>query len=1294
MIFDVSAEQVERLTANQVVELLRRLVHAELLQHKIALRSSSVPAQINIPDGGEDGRVEWSGGPNQTDWLPSRFTVFQSKRGATSPKGLKAETWTKASQKADQARVLNEALVQAIEHSGAYVVVTTSAVVGTKRNERLEAIREGIGEAGHDPKRLTSVEIYDCNKLASWTNQHPAVGLWVNTLLRDVHLGGFQTHEDWSKAPEISEVPYQKSEHPRYQPKGLEVRKWRNDDASVSEEKTLEDVRQLISAFLTTKGNAIRVVGPSGFGKTRFVHALINPGDERDDALDTNQIVYCNYDDVSDRIINLSREIADSGSRALLIVDDCPTAIHTRLSEIVHRPGSNCLVVTIGVESKAEAMRGNLVVQLKPASDAHIADIACAVHKRAKGRNEAFVRDLAQGFPRMAVFAARALEDKDFELNSVEALVSRIVWGEREENASALESLQLLSLFTLVGVEGGAASELDQVAKFAGREAETIFRDLALFTDTGVVHRQGDYAEVQPFPLAMRLANMWLETRPVGALESLFRSLDEDLKLRIVGRLRWVSWSEKVRVFAQALIKEALPGLADFDTEFGSKLLDRFVHLAPDNTMDHLHGLLGDKSIDELRSFESGRRYVLWALEKLVFRHQSFVPAARLLLRLAAAETETWSNNATGQFKSLFQLKLSGTEANPQAKLMVLDEGLKSKDQRTLEICLDALDNMLQTGHFSRSGGSENIGADEALDDWQPKTYGEIFDYYREALKRLEQITLSDNTELAKNALNSIGSHLRGLLSIQALFPEVQDLIGRLMERHLYWQKPLKAVNQWLYYDRGQASEDYQAKLRDYYDELLPNSDLDLLQVYCSGWAADLKDPDVRYNRGGENDHHYCEKKMQEIVERSSTDAIFFFPLLKAFSKGDFNSCWMTIDKVASHVTNPVELCRYLVSRELLSEEPQKLATFIESVISGARKTDRLNALACLNCALAHPPLMPHAVGLIASAGLDDELMKRVVKLLDEGQFEAHTTVAIGFADALKDISPQLVVDLLDKLQTRGSDGAWASIEFINRMLHGKRIETAPFVRVLCLAVVNHALFKRDRFSNMDWYYWHELAGKLLENGKTEPDFVEDLLSFILSVTEIQEFNVQLSFDEYAQKILRKLIDVEPELVWQKFHEQLARSDALGKYRLNNLFEGGIGNPTSAGVLNDVPLDISVAWMLEDKTERLPFILQWIELFVGEGDACTWFEIFIEFVDEHLGEISAMDAVTSRLTTGSWMGSYANKLEKEKERLLQLKHLTSSPLVQHWVEKTVSRFDQAVLEERRRDANRDADFKK
>lgn len=109
MIFEVNSDQVARLDEHQVVELLRRLINAELNKNSIPLRSGTAPAQITIADGGDDARVSWSGGPNETDWLPSRFTIFQSKKGATSPAGLKAETQTKSSQGSDKPK-LSEAL--------------------------------------------------------------------------------------------------------------------------------------------------------------------------------------------------------------------------------------------------------------------------------------------------------------------------------------------------------------------------------------------------------------------------------------------------------------------------------------------------------------------------------------------------------------------------------------------------------------------------------------------------------------------------------------------------------------------------------------------------------------------------------------------------------------------------------------------------------------------------------------------------------------------------------------------------------------------------------------------------------------------------------------------------------------------------------------------------------------------------------------------------------------------------------------------------------------------------------
>lgn len=51
-----------------------------------------------------------------------------------------------------------------------------------------------------------------------------------------------------------------------------------------------------------------------------------------------------------------------------------------------------------------------------------------------------------------------------------------------------------------------------------------------------------------------------------------------------------------------------------------------------------------------LLNFEAGRRDVIWALEGLALYDDLFKPSAKLLLSLAEAENETWSNNATGVF--------------------------------------------------------------------------------------------------------------------------------------------------------------------------------------------------------------------------------------------------------------------------------------------------------------------------------------------------------------------------------------------------------------------------------------------------------------------------------------------------------------------------------------------------------------------------------------------------------------------------------------------------------------------
>jgi hypothetical protein len=113
-------------------------------------------------------------------------------------------------------------------------------------------------------------------------------------------------------------------------------------------------------------------------------------------------------------------------------------------------------------------------------------------------------------------------------------------------------------------------------------------------------------------------------------------------------------------------------------------------------------------------------------------------------------------------------------------------------------------------------------------------------------------------------------------------------------------------------------------------------------------------------------------------------------------------------------------------------------------------------------------------------------------------------------------------------------------------------------------SVTNPALFEKSQSSHMDWFYWHKLVEKLLDGEHFDDEFNLQLTDFIISVTTVQEFGVQLAFDDFAQKILRRLISISPRLIWEKYHETSAASE--GKFRLENLFMMGMVISSTPGV--------------------------------------------------------------------------------------------------------------------------------
>jgi len=394
------------------------------------------------------------------------------------------------------------------------------------------------------------------------------------------------------------------------------------------------------------------------------------------------------------------------------------------------------------------------------------------------------------------------------------------------------------------------------------------------FSSRGVILKRGNHAQVTPIPLAASLGSNRLTLLPTTTLSTFFMDATPSLRNSLLRRMRWFDTTPEVKEFARNLLAtNCLGNLEALNTDSGSEYFDLLVHVDPEAVMTTIHRLIGSLMSEELQQIVAGRRYLVWALEKLVFRRQGFDTAATLLRRLATSETEAGiANNATGQFTQLYQLYLAGTEASPDMRLLVLDDGLRSPNQKERGVCIAALNRMLETVHFSRVGGSEGIGSQSVLKDWAPSTYGEIWNFYRAALQRLTDIALGDDP-FASQAKNIIGSHIRGLIG-RLPFDEIKATIHCIVSHDGFWPEAVEKVNEWLYFDRKKAPKELGQEVRAYFDELMPSDPVELAILYTNGWQADFHDPDIDYDQeqASQHDFEYSTRKAIELADVVSTN--------------------------------------------------------------------------------------------------------------------------------------------------------------------------------------------------------------------------------------------------------------------------------------------------------------------------------------------------------------------------------------------------------------------------------------
>lgn len=1281
-VFEVDAETISMLDEHEIVELVRRLVFAELVDAGIQLSSARVPAQIHIPDGGEDGRVDWQGGPTNTHYLPSRFCIFQCKKSDPKPSKLRSEVQSQRKGKA----ALKPAFEELLDRGGTYVLVTSAPVVRVR--PRVDAIKNSIKEAGGNPDKLTSIKIYGANELADWASIHPSVSLWVNSLRRKESLAGFLPYERWAADGELNLVKFVQQGQGRFQLNGKAaaflLARQNGDSQSIG----FEEAQRHVGNFLSKPGRALRIVGPSGYGKTRLMFELLNSAPNIP-SLDPRSVIFASFDDVKDRVGIIALELAESGSCSLLVVDDCDDSTHLDLLKKITREGSSLRLMTTGVETQTTHRNDNLVLEIEPATDELIKNIATNLSTNLTPTEQNFVCELAQGFPRMAILSAEAVIDGTDTIGTVGELVNRIIFGRDTPDSHTLKTIQLVSLFTNVGVEHEAARELDELSRFSGVSKLDMYEHLMNLSKRGIVRRLGDYIEVTPIPLAAYLGDQVIEVKPEDWLYELYSSCGEAMRSCLLRRLRWLDQNNKAFQFAEGLLQQ-LNSVEKLNSKEGGQQLERLLHVAPDRAMQVLMRALRQCTKDQLRQLTDGRRYIVSALETLVFRRDSFVDAASLLRKLAAAENENWANNATGTFTQLYQLYLSGTQAEPEEKLIVLDEGLDSEDFDEQLVCIEALGAMLKRHHFSRTGGSESVGSDAPMVDWRPETWEEIYAFHKAALKRVEDIAASDHP-LSQQARAQISPNIRGLLGLAKLQEDVCSVINVVGDSlSSPWIEAITAVNDWLYFDSSQAPKEYTLKIRNFYDRLLPDDPVELAVVYTSGWTHDLKDPDKTYD-ADDHDFEYSERRSTDLADIIAADDSLLQRALSRLSVGSKHGILSFAMRLGECADDPEKLLKNAV--DALPHDSSEIDfLFFAGLLAGFDKSSHEIAKRCLDVLRQDQRFLNNVSDLLRAIKADQDTIAWTVEHLKQGDLSPSIAATLAYGRRLDHLAPEVLQPFVDSMCASNGQGCWAALSMVSTYQWGRKDLDPRVAEWFKRILLTDKIFNVSKTDVMEAHDFESVVKMLISHGQIDDVFAADLADQVMKLAYIEDFSVQLRMDDSVRAVLKSVIEVQPRAVWATLSKHIHKNTETQWYRVQDLLQLHAQGLGEKGLLYDLPQDVYMSWLEEEPASRLPFVMGWIPLTTSdENGELSWDQGLLELFDVFELSDEEFSMLSSRLMPASWRGSLADQLEK----LIPLyQALTEHPqiAIRNWASNATTSLHSRIQQERLDDQNRQARF--
>jgi hypothetical protein len=1253
-LFEITSKDIEQLNALQLTELLRLLLHLEAERYVIPISGIEVPLTIDVPDGGEDGRIQWEGALTKTDHIPSQFTLFQVKATAMGKGNCKKEVLTGGK--------LKPQVKEVFDANGCYILFNNRSCNKKQKQEKIKAIREAIQETKQKNAVKQKIDFYGSEDIAGWVNKYLVAVLKVCELVKLTVPAGSCTWEEWSRSDGMYQVQYV---------------------PTTTLEAQISQLRTVFQSHRNNPGQEARIMGFSGLGKTRMALEVFRP-DKQNKAQDLlhRQVVYIDAanipnDDVSSSVQNIRRQ-AFSG---ILVVDNCCITLQQELSRQIRHQDNKFSLLTIDYDFDTPSSQCK-VIRLEPIEEGEkvISSILSQRYKGMPGEDVSRLETYAQGFPLIAMILQQdwiAGAENIGHLNDKQ-LTQRLLWGRQPVNQDAYEVLKVCALFERLGFE----AELDEESKFVAQEFcrveyKDFYKHIKTFIKNGIIEKRGRYISIKLIPLAIRLAAEWYQECPPDFKKTLFSAevVPSNLHEAICARISKLHFLPEAQELTSELCGPQGPfwNAEGLLTDRGSELFRYLVEVNPKATVDALERVTFGFSQDGFLNIAGNiRRNLVWALEKLCFWEETFVQASRLMLEFAAAENESWGNNATHQFCQLFHIYLPGTKTPLQARLETVDEALHSESAEKKAIVIRALGAALETRWFNRMGGVESQGSRVSQADYQPQTSQEIYDYWKTCLTHLTQFAINVDEEQSKAAKDQLTNHIRGLIQNGFADELEKNFILISKSKWPFWPDAIEAFNHSLKYDIKDSNHALTERIEGWKRLFEPQDMPEKISMYVSkpSWddwvpAKDGKIEDISATKAQEFAKELC-KKPQELIKN------LHYLLIDEQRKGFFFG-----ESLAKHFPNRQELVSAILSELEAIPAPKRNVSVLGGILCYFKPSEPIWVKTIINEISENPSLVSFLPNIVHMLGADTETLHLLLALEKIGKISTDSLYLLSFGHSIVDLTIDDLTNFSIELASRSIQAAWISLQLVHRYCHGSEARWKACSTLLNKLLVSDKLrFDNNSMGNMASFTWQDTIKKLLEFEKLHDKTVLIILKRIFNFGDEESF---LAIDSDVKAVIDLLLQKDYQLIWPLIGDILLNAEGMVRWRLVHLF-GFRSNEKwskSNGFLSLLSPEYLIQWCQEHH-KGAEIIARIMPLFyLEENDNYSWQSLALALIQNFGEDPEVGRQICLNLSTGSFEGRMSKVNKRQLDALLELEKRVSIK-TKVWLKKEIKFLESEI----------------